>query len=192
MDTLAQEKAKLRRELRSKRRRQERDVLLRDSEAICARLLELPELRRAKTVFCYVSCLGEVETHRLIDDLLAQGKIVAVPRCKAEGQMDCVPIASLEELVPGTMNIPEPPPDAPDIAAELVDFAVVPAVACGRDGSRLGQGGGYYDRFLARVSCPFAAVCQTAFLLPEIPCEPHDRKMSMIVTPQQVLRFEEV
>lgn len=192
MDTLAQEKAKLRRELRTKRRRQDRDVLRWDSEAICTRLLELPELRQAKVIFCYVSCFGEVETHRLIETLLSKGKTVAVPRCKPEGQMDCVPIASLTELALGTMNIPEPRRDAPDIPVEQVDFAVVPAVACGLDGSRLGQGGGYYDRFLERISCPFAAVCQTAFLLPEIPCETHDQKMRMIVTPQQVLRFEEV
>lgn len=192
METLAQEKAKLRKELRRKRRQQDREKLLRDSEAVCARLLELPELQRAGTVFCYVSCGGEVETHRLIETLLHQGKNVLVPRCKPEGEMDCVPIAALSDLVPGAMRIPEPRGDAPCIPAERVDFAVVPAVACGKDGSRLGQGGGYYDRFLARVSCDFAAVCQTDFLLPAVPCEAHDRKMNIIVTPQQVLRFEEV
>lgn len=192
MQSLAQEKAKLRNELRRKRRQQDREIRMADSQAICDRLLELPELQRAKTVFCYVSCGGEVETHRLIGILLAQGKTVAVPRCRPEGQMDCVPIASLADLVPGAMNIPEPRPDAPDIPAEQVDFAVVPAVACGLDGSRLGQGGGYYDRFLERARCDFAAVCQNDFLLPAIPCEAHDRKMKIIVTPQRVLRFEEV
>ena len=192
METLAQEKANLRKELRRKRRQQDREGLLRESEAICIRLMELPELQRAKTVFCYVSCGGEVETHRLIENLLKQGKRVVVPRCKPEGQMDCVPIAALSDLVPGAMNIPEPRFDAQHIPAEQVDFAVVPAVACGEDGSRLGQGGGYYDRFLERVPCDFAALCQTDFLLPAVPCEPHDRKMNIIVTPQQVLRFEEV
>lgn len=192
MQFLAQEKAKLRNELRRKRRQQDREILLADSLAICDRLLELPELQRAKTVFCYVSCGGEVDTHRLIGMLLARGKTVAVPRCRPEGQMDCVPITAISELIPGAMNIPEPRSDAPGIAAEQVDFAVVPAVACGKDGSRLGQGGGYYDRFLERARCDFAAVCQNDFLLPAIPCEAHDRKMKIIVTPQRVLRFEEV
>lgn len=192
MEDLAQEKANLRKELRRKRRLQDREGLLQESQAICARLMELPELQRAKTVFCYVSYGGEVETHRLIESLLNLGKTVVVPRCKPEGQMDCVPITALSDLVPGAMNIPEPHCDAPCIPAEQVDFAVVPAVACGEDGSRLGQGGGYYDRFLERVSCDFAAICQNDFLLPAVPCEPHDRKMNIIVTPQQVLRFEEV
>ena len=192
METLAQEKANLRKELRAKRRLQDREILRKDSEAICVRLLELPELQQAETVFCYVSCGGEVETQHLIEILLQQGKTVVVPRCKPQGQMDCVPITALSDLEPGAMNIPEPPKDIPGLPAQMVDFAVVPAVACGRDGSRLGQGGGYYDRFLERSSCAFAAVCQTEFLLSRVPCEPHDRKMSIIVTPQQVLRFEEV
>jgi 5-formyltetrahydrofolate cyclo-ligase len=192
MESLAQEKANLRSVLRRKRRQQDREKLLADSQAIGIRLLQLPELQRAETVFCYVSCGGEVETHRLIETLLAGGKTVVVPRCKPEGRMDCVPIAALSDLMPGAMNIPEPRMDAPSIPAAQVDFAVVPAVACGEDGSRLGQGGGYYDRFLEKASCEFAAICQTEFLLPAIPCEAHDRKMKMIVTPQRVLRFEEV
>ncbi len=73
-----------------------------------------------------------------------------------------------------------------------VDFAIVPAVACGRDGSRLGQGGGYYDRFLQQTGCAFAALCTETFLLPRVPCESHDRNMKIIVTQQRVLRFEEL
>lgn len=192
MEALAQEKANLRKESRRKRRQQDRELLRQESEAICIRLLELPELKKAETIFCYVSCGGEVETHRLIETLLQMGKRVVVPRCKPEGQMDCVPIAAMSDLIPGAMNIPEPRFDTPHIPSEQVDFAVVPAVACGKDGSRLGQGGGYYDRFLERVPCDFAALCQNDFLLPAVPCEPHDRKMNIIVTPQQVLRFEEV
>lgn len=192
MEPLAQQKARLRQELRRKRRQQDQTRLLCDSAAICDRLLSLPELQQARTVFCYVSYGGEVETHRLIERLLAQGKTVVVPRCKPEGKMDCVPIVKLSDLVPGVMNIPEPRADATCVPAETVDFAVVPAVACGRDGSRLGQGGGYYDRFLEQVDCAQAALCLEAFLLPSVPTEPHDRKMKCIVTQQRVLRFEEV
>lgn len=192
MKSLAQEKANLRSVLRRKRRLQEREALLADSQDIGVRLLELPELQKADTVFCYVSYGGEVETHRLIKTLLAQGKTVLVPRCKAEGKMDCVPIRALDDLRPGMKGILEPTDEVPGISPDLVDFAIVPAVACGEDGSRLGQGGGYYDRFLQKVSCAFAAICQEPFLLPTIPCEPHDHKMKIIVTPRRVLRFEEL
>lgn len=192
METTAQQKKRLRAQLRQERRALDPEMLLRDSAAICSRLLELPELRRARTVFCYVSCGGEVETHRLIGHLLKQGKTVLVPRCGARGLMDCVPITSFGDLRPGAYGILEPPPGTPAVPAASVDFAIVPAVACGLDGSRLGQGGGYYDRFLQQTGCAFAALCTEAFLLPCVPCEAHDRNMKIIVTQQRVLRFEEL
>ncbi len=192
MEELTQQKALLRHNMRKLRREQPKEVLLRDSQAICDRLLTLPELMRATTVFCYVSYGGEVETHGLLRKLLQQGKTVVVPRCKENGQMDCVPIRSLSDLLPGKYGILEPSVALCGIPAHQVDFSVIPAVACGKDGSRLGQGGGYYDRFLCKTTAPFAALCGEAFLLDTVPCEPHDQRMKIIVTPQQVLRFEEV
>ena len=192
MERSAEKKAELRGLLRAKRKELDREVLSRESAALCARLLALPELQQSQMVFCYVSCGGEVETHALIETLLAQGKTVAVPRCKGKGIMDCVPITSLSQLEVRKRGILEPAPDAEAIAPEQVAFAIVPAVACGEDGSRLGQGGGYYDRFLEKTHCSFAAVCLEDFLFPTLPCEEHDRFMKIIVTQQRVLRFEEV
>ena len=188
---IAQKKA-LRKDLRAKRKQNDRLQLLKDSDALCERLLALPELQNAHTVFCYVSYGGEVETHRLIQRLLREGRQVAVPRCGKNGEMDAVAISSFSDLQPGMMGILEPSSDAPDISVNQIDFAVIPAVACGEDGSRLGQGGGYYDRFLEKASCPFAAVCLEEYLLPTLPCENHDRFMKIIVTQQRVLRFEEI
>ena len=192
MEQISEKKAALRSRLRKLRRELDREMLCRESELLCTRLLALPELQRAQRVFCYVSYGGEVETHRLIVKLLSQGKQVLVPRCKAQGMMDCVPIRSLDQLVPGMKGILEPPAELCAADPETVEFAVLPAVACGEDGSRLGQGGGYYDRFLERVSCAHAALCLEAFLLPSVPAEPHDQSMKYIVTQQRVLRCEGV
>lgn len=189
METVREEKARLRAWARRMRKAQSSELLLRESSMICERLLELPELKRARTVFCYVSCRSEVETHRLIERLLGQGKTVLVPRCREKGEMDCVPIDSLRQLVPGAYGILEPPEGLPALPSEAVELALIPALACGEDGSRLGQGGGYYDRFLERSDCVAVALCQERFLLPTIPGEPHDRKMTMIVTPRRMLRF---
>lgn len=192
MEPLAAQKNRLRSALRAKRRTADRQQLAVDSAALCQRLLELPEMQEARTIFCYVSCGGEVETQRLIDTLLARGKQIVVPRCKGQGIMDLIPITSLAELRPGKMGILEPAQEALGIAPHEINFAVVPAVACGEDGSRLGQGGGYYDRFLEKATCPFAAVCLEEYLFPTLPSEPHDRFMKIIVTQQRVLRFEDV
>lgn len=192
MDRITANKAELRGHLRKARRELDRELLYRESRKLCLYLLELPELQNAQTVFCYVSCGGEVETHRLIETLLSRGKRVLVPRCRENGMMDCVPIESLEQLLPGKMGIPEPPADLETADPRTVEFAVIPAVGCGLDGTRLGQGGGYYDRFLERVDCAHAALCLEDFLLPSVPAEPHDQRMKCIVTQRRVLRFEEV
>ena len=192
MEQIAVQKKALRSQFRRQRKQLDPVALLRESAALCDRLLALPELEKAYTVFCYVSYGGEVETHRLIQQLLNKGKRVVVPRCRENGIMDCVPIKALSELCISAMGILEPAQNVPAMDWQTVDFAIVPAVACGEDGSRLGQGGGYYDRFLEQVRCPFAAICLEQFLLPTLPCEPHDQTMNIIVTQQRVLRFEEV
>lgn len=187
--TAADAKKQLRAQVRAQRRALPPEVLAADSRAITERLLALPEMERAERVFCYVSLPGEVETSPLIGRLLSQGRAVLVPRCRAGGEMDLVPISSLDDLTPGAYGILEPGPDLTP-TGEMPDLAVVPALAFDRRGMRLGQGGGYYDRFLARFSGFAAGVCQERFLLDTLPSEEHDRLMTCVVTPERVLRWE--
>jgi len=66
-----------------------------------------------------------------------------------------------------------------------VSLLVVPALAVGRDGTRLGRGGGSYDRVLARVggTVPALAVVDADEVLDALPAEPHDRPVDGYVTP---------
>ncbi len=72
--------------------------------------------------------------------------------------------------------------------AELV---VVPAVAVDRTGTRLGRGGGSYDRALARTGSGTlrVAVVYADELLDHLPAEPHDVPVHAAVTPQGFVRF---
>jgi 5-formyltetrahydrofolate cyclo-ligase len=62
---------------------------------------------------------------------------------------------------------------------------VVPALAVGRNGARLGRGGGFYDRALrhAAAHAILVAVVFDDELLDEVPTEPHDLPMTAVVTP---------
>jgi 5-formyltetrahydrofolate cyclo-ligase len=64
-------------------------------------------------------------------------------------------------------------------------LVVVPAVAVDRTGVRLGRGGGSYDRALARVTgnTQVVALLYDGELVERLPAEPHDRRVSAVITP---------
>ena len=96
--------------------------------------------------------------------------------------------------LPGGLRLPEPDPAAAVRTADLRlgpdDVVLVPALAAGRDGARLGQGGGFYDRALADLpphpDGPLVvAVVHDDELLAagEVPSAPHDRRVDAVLTP---------
>jgi 5-formyltetrahydrofolate cyclo-ligase len=89
-------------------------------------------------------------------------------------------------LAPGRLGLQEPPgPRLPATALADADVVVVPALAVAADGTRLGRGGGYYDRALvhARPDAVLVAVVFDEELLPALPTGPHDRRVTAVVTP---------
>jgi 5-formyltetrahydrofolate cyclo-ligase len=70
-----------------------------------------------------------------------------------------------------------------------VDVVVVPGVAFTADGQRLGQGGGWYDRFLAALRDDAVAigVCFDVQIVDDLPVEAHDRRVHVVVTERRVL-----
>ncbi len=86
----------------------------------------------------------------------------------------------------GRFGLLEPAaPPQPAAALGRADVVVVPALAVGRDGTRLGRGGGYYDRALAwaRPDAVLVAVLFDGELLDAVPAGEHDRRVPAVVTP---------
>ena len=108
--------------------------------AIARHLLALPEYRSAGAVFCFVSAGREIDTRPILEQTLADGKMLCVPLCVADGIMELRAIRNLEELFPGAYGILEPPADSPALSPDQIDLAVIPCVTCSREGRRLGQG----------------------------------------------------
>ncbi len=144
--------------------------------------LSIEHIQHAGSVFIYVSSGSEVRTHELIAVLLAAGKVVAVPRVLAEpGVMQPVVIRGLDDFAPGRFGIPEPTTHEP--FEETPDVTIVPGLAFTRTGQRLGQGGGYYDRYLAQHPATYkVGVCFNEQMADELPCEAHDALMDEVVT----------
>ncbi len=88
-------------------------------------------------------------------------------------------------LVEGRRGLSEPP--GSDASLASADVVVVPGVAYDAAGRRLGRGGGSYDRALASVRVPVVAVATDDEVVDEVPVEPHDVRVDVVVTPTRVL-----
>ncbi len=99
----------------------------------------------------YAASSTEASLDLAWEALWARGTRLAFPRVGGDG-LGFFEVPSLDGLVPGFRGIREPPAGAVAVPAEALELLVVPALGVDRDGNRLGQGGGHYDRFLAGVS----------------------------------------
>jgi 5-formyltetrahydrofolate cyclo-ligase len=164
----------------------------RRSNRACEQLAALAEFAEARTVMLYVPIPGELDCLAAVRAGWERGKTVLVPRVSPSqaGVMHAIRIDSEDDLEPGSYGIREPREGTPWPLDEI-DMIVVPALAFDRAGHRLGRGGGFYDRFLARRSAGSVA-CGVGFSLqiaPELPREAHDQPLDMVVTDTEVIRF---
>ncbi len=92
--------------------------------------------------------------------------------------------------MPGPFGLSQPVAESPLVEVELVDAVIIPGVAFDACGSRLGYGGGYYDRLLPRLGpdCMRIGFAFAEQILAEIPAEPHDAVVDLVVTQNGVIR----
>lgn len=185
---LKQEKAVLRKMIRQKRDELDSVFTVSSDRQILRQILQLPEYQKAKALFCFVSTPNEIDTKNLIQDAFSQGKRVFVPRCISQGIMEIYEILGFEDLEVGAYGIQEPKLLLRKAEKQEIDFAVVPCVSCDRRRNRLGQGGGYYDRFMENRTYPAAAVCRESLMLEEVPVEPWDLPVDLVVTEQDIYK----
>ena len=179
-------KRDLRKTMKLRRREVSAEVRNEYSVALCRRLLEREDVRRAvaeKGFFAvYLASPDEIDLSVLIEGLWAAGCSVAVPAWR-DGTYRLVRYSLETELVPGYMGILEPKAKGDGLdAVEEGEIAVwiVPGLAFSPSGARLGSGGGWYDRFLAKAN-PSAVSIGVAYpfqIAESLPLEPHDLPLS--------------
>jgi 5-formyltetrahydrofolate cyclo-ligase len=171
------------------------------SRAIIKSIMQLDAYREAKTVLAYMSFGAEFATGAWVRQALQDGKQVLLPRVNSSSrQLELFQVADLQQdVAPGKWDIPEPLPEHCRSVDDLerIDFILLPGVAFARDGSRLGYGGGFYDKLLARMTPDGRnalpqrpALVAAAFsmqLVTEIPQEATDRKVEWLITENEVI-----
>lgn len=159
-------------------------------ERICALCASLATFRFADAVLLYHPIRSEVDVRPLLRLSLSMGKQVYLPLCDKTqpGKMDFHRITSEEELTPGSFGVMEPSEAAPLWQNEEGTRAVciIPALAYGRDGRRLGYGKGYYDRFFGQFEGTGIGVTYSELILSDLPYNRFDLKADLIVSEKGV------
>jgi len=160
------------------------------SGMVAERLMATKEYMKASDIFIYVGCRHEVETEEIIEASFKAGKRIAVPKvtdAKA-GIMEFYYISSFEQLKLGYYGIMEPQDgEKAEPKGDGSCLIVMPGVAFGRDGARIGYGGGFYDRYLARSNGSSAFALAFDFqIIDSVPSESTDLKPDMVVTETEI------
>jgi 5-formyltetrahydrofolate cyclo-ligase len=161
---------------------------LQKSAEICDRLQGLSEYRNAEIIHCYVSIneRREVNTHPLLSGMLAAGKKVIVPITQiSNGTLRHVELKSINDLKANEWGMLEPA-DGEEVAVETLDLVIVPMAGGDRQKNRIGYGKGFYDRFLAQVECPSVGLLFEEGLIEDIPTEPFDVPLDILVTEDRI------
>lgn len=162
--------------------------------AVCAGVRGLAEWERGRLYAAFVPGKGEPDVRPLLAEVLAAGKLLALPRyCPAERRYEMVAVPEFPgSLVSGAFGIPEPRAGLPPVAAAGLGSPealwLVPGLAFDRLGRRLGRGGGFYDRLLREVRGVKVGVAFACQMLDEVPAGPHDILVDVVVTEHGIVR----
>ena len=164
------------------------------------RLFSLDVFKKAQSILMYVSFRSEVDTRKYLDDILRLGKKLVLPLVDTRHKMlKLYEVKDPGELKPGYMGILEPGIlRYRRCSLRDIDLVVIPGTGFDPRGNRLGYGGGYYDKLLSLESRELAEVehittVALAFeeqIGEEIPSEPHDIKVDMILTDKRLIQCQ--
>lgn len=165
----------------SKEEKMKKDTQIREN------LLTLPKILDSENIFLYVSFGSEIDTLVLIEELWKRGKRIFVPKVE-DNVMDFYEITSFDELVPGFYGILEPV--TTKCMSGMDGVMIMPGLAFDQEKNRIGYGGGYYDRYLARYPEHKMDTIAAAYdfqVVEKLETEEYDFKADILVTESGII-----
>jgi 5-formyltetrahydrofolate cyclo-ligase len=172
--------------IRERYRRERQEAFV---PATYSNVLSTPEVIQATIIASYVSYSYEPSTRELNRALIQSGKTLLLPRVNND-HIDWIYWDGDESKLVEKKKILEP---VGEIVSPLpnIDIVIVPALRIDRDGFRLGQGGGFYDRALPMMSGWKIALVHSGEVTSEVlPREDHDISVDAAATPDLIVRFK--
>ena len=187
-EQIAETKAALRKELRSKRRALEAAEVASTSKEVCEKLVEINAFSEAGLILAYMASKNELDVSFAVDRAIELGKRIAFPLCMDNGGLKLLVPNDKSAFTVGSYGILEPDPArSAEVQPEELELIIAPAVAFDRECRRLGQGGGYYDRLFKKAHCFTVGVGYDFQLIDELPVEKHDIALDAVLLPSLTL-----
>lgn len=187
------DKASLRAQARQARASLIEDAVQQFSSDICKQIIELPAFQQASRVACYLPFEQEVDLLPLIQQGWQDGKEIYVPIVIATDtkKMDFYPYTPSSKLHTNHFGINEPlvSHDTKAIDLHELDLLIVPVVAFDRQCNRIGQGAGYYDRYLSHSPDEKPIRLGAAYEIQQvnnIPTDKWDVPLDLVVTEETI------
>lgn len=158
-------------------------------QRICAYLLSIDEIANASEVLVYAPFRNEIDITYFIKELKARGIRTAFPKCGKDHTMT-FHNSDYDELSSQAYGIKEPVGSEP-IVPQTDSVCILPCLAASKDGHRIGYGGGYYDRFLAKYKGLKVIAVYSSHLLESgaFETDEFDIPTDIIVTEEEIIRL---
>ena len=178
---IRREQASLRNVMEQQRRIMTKEQVAEQSALILAQLEQMSSFIEAKTVLLYYPIHNEVDLRPLLAKYAGQ-KTFLLPVTHRRS-MEVRPYDGEDMMRKGRFGVPEPQTET---YHGHIDLILVPGVVFDQHRHRIGRGGGYYDKFLAKhLHTKKIGVCYTFQLKKhDIPHTIRDHKMDRVITPQ--------
>lgn len=154
----------------------------RRQEKLIQKIESLDEFKKAQIILTYNPFNYEFNLTSLID--LYPEKVWALPKPLGEGIMELREVKNLKDsLEEGRYQLKVPNDKCKLINPQDLDLALLPGLAFDRDGYRLGQGAGYYDRILTKISdhCVTIGIACEEQIWDSIPVDDHDIPVNKLI-----------
>ena len=178
---IPREQAALRAIVEQQRRIMNSEEVAQQSAAMMAQLEQMSSFREAQTVLLYYPIHNEVDLRPLLTKYEGQ-KTFLLP-VTHRSSMEARPYEGEDMMRKGHFGVPEPQTQT---WRGPIDLILVPGVVFDQHCHRIGRGGGYYDKFLAKHhKSKKIGVCYSFQLKKHtIPHLMRDQKMDRVITPQ--------
>lgn len=180
-------KTEIRREKKIERATMKKHNVIEKSHSVARIFLKSDIYKNAKSVMLYMPLGNEVCTSEIIEDALLMSKNVLVPVTDKETfEIVAHRITEKTQFEKGVFSLDEPK-EKEVFDRRKIDTIIVPGIAFGKDGTRIGFGKGCYDRFLQDSFALKIGFCYDFQLCENIEIDPFDIKMDYIVTENELI-----